>query len=36
LERLAQRLPALLIDSLREQFARIHDFDAQILLPAGS
>jgi len=31
LGRLAQRLPALLIDTLREQFARIGELDAQIL-----
>jgi transposase len=28
---LSQRLPALLIDTLREQFARIHKLDEQIL-----
>lgn len=31
LGRLAQRLPGLLIDSLREQFARINELDGQIL-----
>lgn len=31
LGRLAQHLPAILIDTLREQFARIHELDAQIL-----
>ncbi len=31
LGRLSQRLPALLIDTLREQFARIHKLDEQIL-----
>jgi transposase len=31
LGRLSQRLPALLIDTLREQFARIHQLDAQVL-----
>jgi transposase len=31
LGRLAQRLPALLIDTLREQFASINELDAQIL-----
>jgi transposase len=31
LGRLSQRLPALLIDTLREQFARIGELDAQIL-----
>jgi transposase len=31
LERLAQRLPAVLIDTLREQFARLGELDAQIL-----
>jgi transposase len=30
LQRLAQRLPAVLIDTLREQFARLSELDAQI------
>jgi transposase len=31
LQRLVQRLPAVLIDTLREQFARLSELDAQIL-----
>jgi transposase len=31
LQRLAQRLPTVLIDTLREQFARVGELDAQIL-----
>jgi len=31
LQRLAERLPAVLIDTLREQFSRLHELDAQIL-----